>query len=202
MKDLREIIGANLTELRKANKLTQLDVAEKFNYGDKTVSKWEQGINLPSIEVLKELADFYGVSLDYLVSDRNNKPEAKEIAEENHKNKNKRHVFITLLSICCCWLVATCIFVLLFAIGMPPNKIWLVFCWALPASAIVAIVFNGIWGKRKWLLIFNSILLWSTLFSIYLQVASFIPSFYLDGWYLFLIGAPLQTAFIFWHKLK
>ena len=67
MDDLKIIIGKNLSSLRKARKLTQLELAEKLNYSDKAVSKWEKGATTPDIETLKQLCDFYGVTLDYLV---------------------------------------------------------------------------------------------------------------------------------------
>ena len=56
MEKLNFIIAKNLSELRRKNKLTQLEVAEKLNYSDKAVSKWEQGESLPGIEVLYKLA--------------------------------------------------------------------------------------------------------------------------------------------------
>ena len=49
MEKLNFIIAKNLSELRRKNKLTQLEVAEKLNYSDKAVSKWEQGEALPGI---------------------------------------------------------------------------------------------------------------------------------------------------------
>ncbi|MDE7158800.1 MAG: helix-turn-helix domain-containing protein, partial [Clostridiales bacterium] len=36
-------VGKNLTRLRRMANMTQLDLAEKLNYSDKSVSKWEQG---------------------------------------------------------------------------------------------------------------------------------------------------------------
>ena len=48
MEKLNFIIAKNLSELRRKNKLTQLEVAEKLNYSDKAVSKWEQGESLPA----------------------------------------------------------------------------------------------------------------------------------------------------------
>ena len=66
MNDLNFIIAKNLTELRKKNGLTQAELAEKLNYSDKAVSKWEKGESLPGIEVLYKLGELYGVSLDYI----------------------------------------------------------------------------------------------------------------------------------------
>ncbi|MCF0117012.1 MAG: helix-turn-helix transcriptional regulator [Bacilli bacterium] len=203
MKELREIIGENLTELRKANKLTQLDLAEKFNYGDKTISKWESGTNLPSIEVLLDLAKLYGVTLDYLVTDNKSKPNAKEVTEQNTAHRHKRHVFISLLAMVLVWIVATSLFVIMKSFcDFPTKLIWPIFAWAVPVTFIVGIVFNGIWGKRKWLIIFDSALLWSFLGALYAQLGNINPYFYQRLWYLFLIGIPLQIAFIFWQKLK
>ena len=62
MKNLNEIIGENLTFLRKKAGFTQLELGEKFNYSDKTVSKWEQGSVLPSVDVYDQ-ADPAGVLL-------------------------------------------------------------------------------------------------------------------------------------------
>ena len=74
MEDLGKIIGNNLIFLRKKAGLTQLDFGEKFNYSDKTVSRWETGEITPSVETLKAIADFYEVSVDFLL---------KEHAKEN-----------------------------------------------------------------------------------------------------------------------
>jgi transcriptional regulator with XRE-family HTH domain len=52
MRDVRQIIADNLIELRKVNKLTQLELAEKLNYSDKAISKWERGESLPDVEIL------------------------------------------------------------------------------------------------------------------------------------------------------
>ena len=72
MEDLRKIIGNNLSELRKKRGLTQLELAEKFNYTDRAVSKWENGDTLPDVEILYNLCEFYGVTLDYLTHEDNN----------------------------------------------------------------------------------------------------------------------------------
>ena len=43
MTDIKGTIAKNISELRQANKMTQLTLAEKLNYSDKAVSKWERG---------------------------------------------------------------------------------------------------------------------------------------------------------------
>ena len=68
MDELKETLAANLVRCRKRAGLTQAEVAEKLNYSDKAVSKWERGEGLPDLAVLVRLADLYGVTLDYFVS--------------------------------------------------------------------------------------------------------------------------------------
>ena len=53
-----QIIAENLVYYRKASGLTQLEIAEKFNYSDKSISKWERAEGMPDIFVLKSFADF------------------------------------------------------------------------------------------------------------------------------------------------
>ena len=104
MEKLNLIIAKNLSELRRQNKLTQLEVAEKLNYSDKAVSKWEQGESLPGIEVLYKLAKLYGVSMDYIVGEEQAKP--ARVTSGGLTQKRKR--IITLLSVLGVWLLLPC----------------------------------------------------------------------------------------------
>ena len=71
MDDIKNNVAKNITELRLLNNMTQMELAEKINYSDKTVSKWERGESSPDIAVLVEIADLFGVTLDYLVRSEN-----------------------------------------------------------------------------------------------------------------------------------
>ena len=64
---VKEIIASNLASLRKQNKLTQQQLAEKINYSDKAVSRWENAETLPDIETLCKICDIYGVKFEYLL---------------------------------------------------------------------------------------------------------------------------------------
>lgn len=57
----------NLKKLRKEQKLTQADLAEKLGYGYTAISKYESGRNEPSIKDLKRLAEIFKVSVDELI---------------------------------------------------------------------------------------------------------------------------------------
>jgi len=79
--DVKENLAKNLIKYRKSKNLTQAELAEKLNYSDKAVSKWERGESFPDLSVLKQIADFYGVSVDTLLSD----PSSAEIKPQKEK---------------------------------------------------------------------------------------------------------------------
>ena len=66
---LKNRIGRNIASYRKQARLTQAGLAEKLNYSDKAVSKWERAESIPDITVLKAIADMFEVPLDYLVQE-------------------------------------------------------------------------------------------------------------------------------------
>lgn len=53
--------------LRKKNNLTQAELAQKLRIKQSSISRWEQGLTIPDISILTQLADLYDVSLDYLL---------------------------------------------------------------------------------------------------------------------------------------
>ena len=57
----------NLAMLRRANNLSQEEVAEKVNVSRQAYAKWESGATVPDIEKCKRLADFYDVTIDSLL---------------------------------------------------------------------------------------------------------------------------------------
>ena len=82
MQDVKVIFAQNLISLRKQMKLTQIELAEKINYSDKAVSKWERGESIPDVTVLMTIASLFGVTLDFLVS---------EHADNLHRNSIARN---------------------------------------------------------------------------------------------------------------
>ena len=64
MKELSEIISENLIFLRKKSGMTQLEFGEKFNYTDKTVSRWENGDVEPSVDTIMEMTKIFDCSVD------------------------------------------------------------------------------------------------------------------------------------------
>ena len=188
MENLNFIIAKNLTELRKKNKLTQLELAKLLNYSDKAVSKWENGESVPGIEVLCKLSKIYNVSLDFIVGEKTN-AQPVNITPPIRKKRN----IITLLSILAVWFVAVLFYT---AFDIFSNlKIWILFCWAVPASTIIAIVFDAIWNNHRKLFWLVSALIWSMLVCTSLQFFDY------NIWQILFIGIPLQLATILWNKL-
>ena len=180
-----EILSDNLVRLRKSRKLTQAEFADIIKYSDKSVSKWETGMSVPSLETLVEIADFYGMTIDELI--RKPVDSEKVILVEKIKKTNK--LTITLLSIVAVWLVATVVFVAL--IFMQNSNAWLSFIWALPATFILAIIFSSIWN-RKFLILSLSFFLWTIITSTFLQL---IVTGNGQGTYLlYIVGIPLQIV--------
>ncbi|MEG1528656.1 MAG: helix-turn-helix transcriptional regulator [Clostridia bacterium] len=190
MEDLKIIIAENLIDLRKQNKMTQSELAERLNYTDKAVSKWEHGDACPPIEVLSEIANMYNVTVDYLT----HRGTVKEKSAFVLKNKKNNKIIIALLAVSLVWILATIFFVYCKIIG---NYVfWQVFLWAIPASATLLIIFNGIWGRRKYGVIYVSIHIWSLLVCFYIQFIAY------NLWPIFILGAPVQIAIVLWYNLK
>ena len=75
-------IGKFLKELRKPKGLTQEQIAEKFHVSNRTISRWENGNNMPDLDILIELSDYYEVDLrEILNGERKSRNMDKEMKE-------------------------------------------------------------------------------------------------------------------------
>ena len=175
--------------------LTQAELAEKINYSDKSVSKWESGNGVPDIYTLMQLAQLYGVTVDVLIGDG-------KMPVKVEKKKTGLHWLIMLLSSGIVWLVATCIFVG-FQLLTPKEGLWLVFLYAVPVNAILMLVYASIWKYRTLNFIAVSTIIWTVLTCAFLTVRIVCK---LNGvgdnlgplWTIFLLGIPLQALEILW----
>ena len=87
-------IGSFLAELRKERKLTQAELGEKLGVTNKTVSRWETGSYMPPVEVLEELSNLYGLTINELLSGRKlTADEYREMAESNIRDTLKASTF-------------------------------------------------------------------------------------------------------------
>ncbi len=184
--NLKKYFAKNLSHYRKQLNLTQTELAEKLNYSDKSVSKWERGEGLPDLAVTAQIAEIFGLTVNDMIAE---KPRKRLMTTRNK-------VIITLLSIGLAWLVATVLF-FLFEIIFPDIKIWwLFYIYAIPVSAIVGIVFSCIWWKKIHIFAAISTLIWSVALCIMLTVNVHKISL------IFIVAAVLQILTILWFCIK
>ncbi len=188
MKDIKTIVANNLIALRKSRKMTQADVAEKLNYSDKSVSKWEHADSLPDISILYALADMYGVTLDYLTSD--NAEEQANMMKTPEKSLENDRIIIASLTVTSVFLIAALVFVYIY-LNAKISSGWIAFVWALPVSFAALAYYNRIWSKNKiYAITLKSLLLWTLLAAICLQFMSY------RLWLIFVLGVPLQLIIL------
>lgn len=180
--DLIENLSNNLIYYRKVNNLTQLELAVKIDYSDKSISKWERGEGLPDLLVLSQLSKLYNITINDLIGNKKHyKP-----------SSNKKHLLITIISAGLPWLIATIIFVLSKLIFKDFSKTWLVFIYTIPVSAIILIVFSTLWGTKISIILSLSVLYWSVPLAIYLSSTT-------ENMYLFFyIAIPIQIITFLW----
>ncbi len=197
-KDLAEIVGGNIMRLRKTANMTQQELAEKLNYSDKSISKWEQGNGLPDVRILVQIARLFNVSVDDLVTEHKQKPVMPA------RTRFIRRLIIILCSVALCWLVAVVAYVIGGIISPEQPLLWLAFLYAVPASSIVILVFSCIWQYKWTRLISISVLIWTALACIYLTVYLIVP--HPTMWLIFLVGVPLQVLALFfflgWKRIR
>lgn len=200
---LRFQLGANIASYRKHFGLTQAGLAEKLNYSDKAVSKWERGESMPDVQTLVQLAELFEVTVNDLLIDPNALPEnpgkigrvVEHAVEKRLKRKADKSIILKLCSVLT-WFVALLVFVVLSSMDIP--KSWVAFFYAVPANAIVELSMRSAWSdfRRNKLLI--STIMWGTLLSLYMSLWLFHG---LNLWRIFLLGIPGQIAIFLWFRM-
>lgn len=122
-------IGEFLRELRKEKGLTQEQLAEQFNISRRSVSRWETGSNLPDLDILIEMADYYDVELkEILNGERKSEKMNEELKETVLKvtefsNEDKRKLTERMNKLFIAGLVAAVIYIILLFTDNADNLI-------------------------------------------------------------------------------
>ncbi len=201
MIDITPIVGRNLAMLRKHRGLTQGQLAERFSYSDKAISKWERGEALPDLNTLYELADFYGVTLDFLTHQQSDSV-LKEVGENDPRTVISNKIIITSLGVVSVWTLATFLFVSDLLMGWAWQG-WISFVWAVPISFFVLIAFNAAWGKKSWNFLLTIGVIWTLLIAIYVEMGLDIDAG--QGWelgYLLILGIPVTAVVLLIHRYR
>lgn len=201
---LKDQLGANIVMYRKKNGLTQAGLAEKLNYSDKAVSKWERGESMPDVLTLVQLAELFEITVNDLLTDPDALPETTgkvekvmEMAVERAtKNKANKRSILGLSSLCV-WFVALFLFVVFSSLDVP--KSWIAFIYAIPADAVVRLSLRSAWKDFRWNKLLVSVIMWGGLLSVYMTLLLF---FSLNIWKIFLLGIPGQIAILLAFRIK
>ena len=149
--EIKHNFAKNVRELRSAKGLNQIQFGEKIHYSSKAISKWENEDVLPDIVTLNMVAEFFNITVDDLISNR-------DALKVSHKKKNR--VLITASSSLLSFFVAAIVFLILYLCNVPYA--WRSFIVALPCSAVTFIVLASLWFKRYVRNIGIVILIWSS----------------------------------------
>ena len=200
---LKNTIGSNISNYRKQAGLTQAGLAEKLNYSDKAISKWERGESISDVLTLLQLSELFGIGVNDLLADPNALPgnpgtlekAMTQVSEKALKRKADKSIIQRLCSTLV-WFVALLVFVVISSLGIP--KSWLTFFYAIPANAIVLLSLRSAWRDFRWNQALISIIVWGSLLSIYLTLLVF---FGWNIWKVFLLGLPGQAAIYLWFRM-
>ena len=196
-------IGTNIAAYRKHIRLTQAGLAEKLNYSDKAVSKWERGDSMPDVQTLVLLAEQFEITLVDLLSDPNALPgnptalehAMSQVSEKALKRKANKNV-IQALSSTLVWFIALLIFVVISSFDLPYS--WVAFLYAIPCNAIVLLSLRSAWRDFRWNRGLISLIFWGFLLAIYTSLLVFLK---FNMWKLFLLGIPGEVATSLWFRL-
>ena len=200
---LRVQLGANIASYRKRARMTQVALAEKINFSDKAVSKWERGESIPDLPTIVQLAEVFEVTVNDLLIDPNALPEntgkveqiMSKAVEKTLKRKANKRAIIGLSSILV-WFVALLAYVMFSSLNMENS--WLAFFYAFPVNCIVTLSLRSAWRDFRWNQTLVSGIVWGVLVSIYVTL---LVLWGWNIWKLLLLGVPGQLAIFFWFRL-
>ena len=202
---LKYQIGANIAAYRKRAGLTQAGLAEKLNYSDKAVSKWERGESVPDVLTLMQLAAQFDITVNDLLVDPVALPgnpgtlekAMTQVSEKALKRKANKNVILALSSTLV-WFVALFAFVVLSSFDFLEKYSCLLFFYAIPANAIVLLSLRSAWHDFRWNKALISAIVWGSLLSIYVTLNAVMGIYF---WKIFLLGIPGQIAIFLWFRM-
>lgn len=200
---LKKQIGRNIVSYRKRLRMTQAGLAEKLNYSDKAVSKWERGESVPDVQTLMQLAELFDITVNELLVDPDALPENPgavervmgKAVEKTLKRKADKRIILGLSTVLV-WFVALLLFVILSTLNI--AKSWIAFIYAIPVTAIVLLSLRSAWKDFRWNQALISLIVWGGLLSVYCSLLLFLQ---VNVWKIFLLGIPGQIAILLWFRL-
>lgn len=137
--------GSFLKELRREKGLTQEQLAEEFNTTNRSVSRWENGRNLPDISLLVELADFYDVDVRELIDGERKSEmmdeEVREVASKmaDYADEQRSRLLIWVRRISLAGVILMAVVLALQTFGYEPGVVSFI-CYALSVVVFIVMV--------------------------------------------------------------
>ena len=143
LNELKLVSASNIIKLRTEKGLTQAELGVMLNYSDKTISKWERGEAIPDAFVLTQLAEIFGVSVDFILSSHDKWEKPKENEVEQVSYSVERIIAIAVIGTLTAFLIA---FVTLWLMDIVE---WRLFLFALSAAILVYMILICVFKRTR-----------------------------------------------------
>ena len=193
LEELKLVTAGNLINLRTGAGMTQAELGAKLNYSDKSISKWERGEAIPDAYVLTQMAELFGVSVDYILSSHD-AWEPTVAPEDPRQDVVYSTSVITAIAVLGVWTLALTAFV---ALWLADLVRWKIFVAALPVSILTWMVLMCVFKRTRHLKFIVAVFVLSLFVAFYLLFLNKNP------WQIFLIAVLAEVlVFLSFHVVK
>lgn len=123
-------IGIFLKELRKEKQMTQEQLAEVFGVSNRSISRWENGVNMPDFDLVIEIANYYDVSIEEILDgERKNemvdqKTEQTLLKVADYENQDKMKFSGRLCGLFIAGIIAFLVYAVLDMLGLSSTGVY------------------------------------------------------------------------------
>ena len=192
--ELKLVTAGNLINLRTGAGMTQAELGAKLNYSDKSISKWERGEAIPDAYVLTQIAELFGVSVDYILSSHD-AWEPTVAPEDPRQDVVYSTSVITAIAVVGVWTLALTAFVTLW-LAVDQLR-WQIFVAAFPVSVLTWMVLMCVFKRTRHLKYMVALFVLSIFVCVYLLLLNRNP------WQIFMIAVLAEViVFLSFHVQK
>ena len=194
LEELKLVTAGNLINLRTGAGMTQAELGAKLNYSDKSISKWERGEAIPDAYVLTQMAELFGVSVDYILSSHD-AWEPTVAPEDPRQDVVYSTSVITAIAVLGVWTLALTAFVTLW-LAVDQLR-WQIFVAAFPVSVLTWMVLMCVFKRTRHLKYMVALFVLSIFVCVYLLLLNRNP------WQIFMIAVLAEViVFLSFHVQK
>jgi transcriptional regulator with XRE-family HTH domain len=194
LEELKLVTAGNLINLRTGAGMTQAELGAKLNYSDKSISKWERGEAIPDAFVLTQMAELFGVSVDYILSSHD-AWEPTVAPEDPRQDVVYSTSVITAIAVLGVWTLALTAFVTLW-LAVDQLR-WQIFVAAFPVSVLTWMVLMCVFKRTRHLKYMVALFVLSIFVCVYLLLLNRNP------WQIFMIAVLAEViVFLSFHVQK